>query len=179
MTVRAPRPSPAPNRTTPRAVRSDSRSQREAVEVSGEPLDFDRDSRLPGRVGDPESVERIDERFPAERVHLAGQPAVGIRSPGADDLSPETLLGEDASGMSDDGYAQGAADFELREVSAEEAGLGDGPDEAELAESDPVGRSESRARERKAKQHAADPNYFEPAETAMRREAGLDRKARR
>ena len=179
MSVRAPRQSPAPNRTTPRAVRSDSRSQREAVEGSGQPLDFDRDSRLPGRVGDPETAERIDERFPDERVHLAGQPSVGGRAPGADDMSPETLLGDDASGMSDEAFALGAADFELREVAAEDAGLGDGPDEAELAESDPVGRSESRARERKAREHAADPNYFEPAETAMRREAGLDRKSRR
>lgn len=179
MPARAPRPPATPNRQLPRAVREDSRSQREAVEPANEPLDFDRDSQLPGRIGDPEHPQRTDERFPPERVRRAGQPAVGDRAPGADDLSPETLLGEDAGAIPEYGFAEIAADTELREIAAEEAGLGDGPDEAELAETNPVGRSESRARQRKAAEHAADPNFFEPSEAAMRREAGLDRRKRR
>ncbi|WP_428312470.1 hypothetical protein [Hydrocarboniphaga sp.] len=79
----------------------------------------------------------------------------------ADDLAPETLLDEEGTHTSD-----GPADQGLRETRASTIGAGGGLDEAELADTQPVGKSEAERLKRKADEHANDPNAFEPAEAA-------------
>ncbi|MDB5969717.1 MAG: hypothetical protein JWQ90_2167 [Hydrocarboniphaga sp.] len=54
----------------------------------------------------------------------------------------------------------------IRRAGAAAIGAGRGLDEAELADTDPVGESEARKLKRKADQHAHDPNAFEPHEAA-------------
>lgn len=109
--------------------------------------------------------------FTKRRVRHAGIAAIGSESPKDDDLSPETLLEDPAL----DPVPQPAQDSVLHGVDASQAGMGTGLDEAEQAERDPVGLRHSRQLERKSKAHAADPNFFEPAEAEMRRQMRVDR----
>lgn len=109
--------------------------------------------------------------FTKRRVRHAGIAATGAESPKDDDLAPETLLEDPAL----DPVPEPAQDTLLRGVDASQIGLGGGLDEAEEAERDPVGERHSRKLERKSKAHAADPNFFEPAEAEMRRQMRADR----
>lgn len=110
---------------------------------SVEPLDFD----------DNETHEPISDLFTDEERarHMAGQPArnagrSGAAMPGEDsnddDLDPEMLIPEDGSldAWEAAEVSDGPADWDLSVVNEDQIGGGDGLDEAELAEIDPVGR---------------------------------------
>ena len=108
-----------------------------------EPLDFD----------DDETHEPISDLFTDEERnrHMAGQPArraglSGAAMPGrdsnADDLDPEMLIPEDGARDAEEA-AEGRnvpADWDLSVVNEDQIGGGEGLDEAELADIDPVGR---------------------------------------
>ena len=134
-------------------------------------LRFDRGDERGGRTGDLRARTASNEEFPRERVEQAGQTG-GERADvdvTADDLSPETLLDSDASRTPSARQGRTAADRELS-VTDEPLGLGGGLDEAEDADREPVGRAEAAKLRRKSREHASDPNYFEPNEAAVQAE---------
>ncbi len=98
-------------------------------------LDFDDDARIPPRTGDPATD---DERavLSREREQAGGLSGGEVPDRGSritdDDLSPETLLGEEEDYEI---YAeQRPADKSLSIVDAADIGGGNGKDEAELAQ---------------------------------------------
>jgi hypothetical protein len=104
------------------------------IDDSVEELSFEEDE-APPRTGDP----RIEGNHPdpiisAQRVRQAGAGIEPVNTIDpfltADDLSPETLLDEDA--IDNDGLV--VADKELSIVERNEIGGGSGLDEAELAQ---------------------------------------------
>ena len=110
---------------------------------SVEPLDFD----------DDETHEPISDLFTDEERarHMAGQPARNASLSGAampgdesgeDDLDPEMLIPEDGARDAKEAAEGrgGPADWDLSVVDGQEIGGGNGLDEAELADIDPVGR---------------------------------------
>ncbi|PPE74116.1 hypothetical protein C3942_08740 [Solimonas fluminis] len=127
------------------------------------PLELERDAGEPGGAGP----------FPAARVAELGRS--GGETPDghvtADDLSPETLLDDDPSRSPAVRARRAPQDAQLRR-SGSTAGMGDGPDEAEMADRKPVGRKEAAKLERRSQRHANDARYLEPAGAAE----ALDRK---
>lgn len=102
-------------------------------------LDFDEEE--PGtRIGDliPES-ERA-HKMPDERIRKAGMTGASTNDNDTtdDDLSPETLIREDGARDAHEAGEDGQADWELSIVDEDDIGGGDGLDEAELAERDPL-----------------------------------------
>ena len=110
---------------------------------SVEPLNFE----------DDETHEPISDLFTDEERarHVAGQPvryaglsgsATSDDDPNDDDLDPEMLIPEDGSldAWEAAEVSDGPADWDLSVVNEDQIGGGDGLDEAELAEIDPVGR---------------------------------------
>lgn len=172
----------------PRTARSTSSTPRKLGPQNEEPrddLDFDDESQPTAHAGDRASDTRIREEFPDRRVREAGRTGgemQGINASDddvtADDLAPETLLDEEPSHTPDAGNRE-PADQALRATPASNIGAGRGLDEAELADSQPVGKREAGALKRKAEQHAHNPNAFEPAEAeeiAARERAARDSK---
>jgi hypothetical protein len=152
-----------------------------ATQLSERPdgeLRLERGLERSGRVGDPANDDQMRDTYPPSRVREAGQ--TGGEMPDgestADDVTPETMLDSEPSHTPHSGRGRMPADMQMRTVNEAGVGGGDGPDEAELAERDPVGVDEARARQRKAARHAADPNAFEPHEAeeqaAAQRERG-------
>ena len=110
---------------------------------SVEPLDFD----------DDETHEPISDLFTDQEraIHMAGQPARNANLSGAampydgsgeDDLDPEMLIPQDGAHDAKEAAEgrDGPADWDLSVVDEDEIGGGNGQDEAELADIDPVGR---------------------------------------
>jgi len=133
---------------------------------------YSRKRRRDNRSAGPPDPERdtqgpAAEQFPAARVAELGRS--GGETPDghvtADDLSPETLLDDDPS-QSPAVRARRAPQDALLSRSASTAGMGDGPDEAELALRQPVGRQEAARQEHRSKRHANRARYFEPAAAA-------------
>lgn len=152
-----------------------------------ERLRFDRGDERGGRTGDLRARVASNEEFPPERVRQAGHTG-GERADTdvtADDLSPETLLDSDASRTPSARQGRIAADRELS-ITDQPLGLGGGRDEAEAAERQPVGQAEAAKLRKKSREHASDPNYFEPNEAAVQaelareqaRDTGQDRGSR-
>ena len=98
------------------------------------------EDRPPPRIGDTRSRRKDQEEFPPERVEEAGQTGGEIPQEGltADDLSPETLLDDLPSHSPAAEEQRVPLDTVLRDVGPEEAAVGYGEDEAELALHDPV-----------------------------------------
>ncbi len=137
-------------------------------------LDFERDDRREGRIGDPIPDKEIREEFPGQRVREAGM--TGGETPDgettADDLTPETLLDSEPSRL-----GRNPADQSMRVVDAAAIGAGNGLDEAEMAECSPVGQEAAEATRRKARAHAADPSMAEPHEARELADAQRSRSA--
>lgn len=126
------------------------------VHLNEEPqsrLDFSKGDERGGHIGDPARGPEI----PPRRVREAGRSGGEIQDGDvdADDLSPEMLIDEPGPN---------ASDRELQRRNARQLGLKSGPDEAEMADRDPVGPGEARARRNLIHEHAANPNQFEFAE---------------
>lgn len=142
-------------------------------------LRFERGDTRGGRIGDARDAHERNEEFPPERVREAGRTAAAMPDGEitADDLSPETLLDSEPSRTPHARDARTPADTALRTVNAAQIGAGDGLDEAECADLDPVGRKAAAATRRKAQRHARDPNMVEPHEAAEQAAAARQRAA--
>ncbi len=146
-------------------------SRRSARETSTLPKTAQRDGRNPAPLMFEVDGEAIDSAqaspFPRARVAELGRSG-GETSDGhvtADDLSPETLLDDDASRSPAVHARREPQDVQLRRK-ASEVGLGTGMDEAELANQKPVGHAEAARLKRRSEQHARDARFMEPAGAA-------------
>lgn len=132
-------------------------------EAAPHPLEFERDSE--GADG--------SQAFPSARV--AGLGRSGGETPDgrvtADDLSPETLLDDDASRSPAVRARRAPQDAQLTR-STSTAGMGSGLDEVEWAERRPVGCDQAKKLQQRSERHANDARQIEPAGAAE----GLERK---
>lgn len=132
-------------------------------------LDFERGDGRKGPIGDPKPEREVREEFPGRRERDGG--ATGEEGPDArdtdDEMTPENLLDPDSPT---------ADDTSMSVVAGDGIGAGSGPDEAELAERDPVGARQAARTQRKSRAHAADPNMVEPHEAQERADAARMRK---
>lgn len=119
------------------------------VHLNEEPqgrLDFSKgDQRGGGRPGG-DAAQAVDQAVDQTMDQAED------RDEDRDDLTPATLLDEPRGR---------ASDLDVQTRSARQLGLHGGPDEAEMAERDPVGADEARARHNLIHEHAADPGKFE------------------
>jgi hypothetical protein len=99
------------------------------------------------RTGDLEPRSKVAAAFPPVRVREAGRTGGEVLDDSvdetitADDFAPENLLNDDpAEDPMRDGFFV-PADQNLTIVNGRDAGLGEGLDEAEWADVDPVGKS--------------------------------------
>ena len=102
-------------------------------------LDFDEDEPT-AKIGDELPEAEREQLMPPERVREAGMTGASTddHEPTDDDMSPETLIHEDgARDAREEGDGE-QADWDLSIVEEDEIGGGNGLDEAELAEREPV-----------------------------------------
>lgn len=102
-------------------------------------LDFDEDE--PGaRIGDELPDNEREQLMPPERVREAGMTGASTEDhePTDDDMSPETLILEDGARDAREAGEEGQADWDLSIVDEDDIGGGNGLDEAELAQRDPL-----------------------------------------
>lgn len=169
----ARKPQSISNRPAADDARAPSRRSHDEVRAEGDPqrLRFDRGDERGGRTGDLRARVASNEEFPPERVRQAGRTGGETIDSDvtADDLSPETLLDSEASRSPSAREGRTASDRDLN-IIEEPLGLGGGLDEAEDAERDPVGQAEAAKLREKSREHASDPNYFEPNEAAVQAE---------
>ncbi|MCP1472717.1 hypothetical protein ABIA54_003200 [Pseudomonas sp. EB276 TE3739] len=102
-------------------------------------LDFDEDEPS-AKIGDELPEREREQLMPEERVREAGLTGASVddHQPTDDDLSPETLIREDGARDADEPGEGNPADWDLSEVGENDIGGGDGLDEAELADLDPL-----------------------------------------
>ena len=159
-----------------RSQEAESQAQRSRDPSDPQRLRFERGDQRGGRIGDMRAREASNDEFPPERVREAGQTG-GERADQdvtADDLSPETLLDSEASRTPSARENRRAADSDLS-IRDMPPGAGGGRDEAEDAERQPIGRVEAAKLREKSREHASNPNYFEPNEAEV--QAGATRDA--
>ncbi|MBC3373605.1 serine kinase/phosphatase [Pseudomonas sp. SWRI92] len=109
-------------------------------------LDFDDE---PGaKIGDELPADEREQLMPEERVREAGMTGASIddRQPTEDDMSPETLIRDDGSRDAHEAGDDEQADWDLSIVDENDIGGGDGLDEAEMADIDPLDGSRNRGR---------------------------------
>jgi hypothetical protein len=104
-------------------------------------LDFDQETPT-AEIGDeipPRERER-EHLMPDERVREAGMTGASTDDHEStdDDMSPETLIHEDGARDAQEAGEGEQADWDLSIVDEDEIGGGNGLDEAELADIDPV-----------------------------------------
>lgn len=106
---------------------------------SMEELDFDVDEPT-AKIGDTLSERELDQELPLERENQAGLTGASMddHEPTDDDLSPETLIHEDGARSPHELGSGGPDDESLSIVDEDDIGGGDGLDEAELAQRDPL-----------------------------------------
>lgn len=106
---------------------------------SMEELQFDEDEPS-ARIGDLIPEDELAHEIPEKRVREAGM--TGASTPDHhstdDDLDPEILMGEEGARSAHEAGDDGPADWVLSIVDENEIGGGDGLDEAELADLDPL-----------------------------------------
>lgn len=102
-------------------------------------LDFD-DETPSAEIGDEIPRGEREHLMPDERVREAGMTGASTDDHEStdDDLSPETLIHEDGAQDAREAGENSPADFDLSVVDEDEIGAGNGLDEAELADIDPV-----------------------------------------
>ena len=102
-------------------------------------LDFDEEEPT-AEIGNQIPLHEREHLMPDERVREAGMTGASTadHEPTDDDMSPETLIHEDgARDAREEGDGE-QADWDLSIVDEDEIGGGNGLDEAELADIDPV-----------------------------------------
>lgn len=102
-------------------------------------LDFD-DEQPSAKIGDELPEQERKQLMPEERVREAGLTGASTadHEPTDDDMSPETLIREDGARDASEAGEADQADWDLSIVDEDEIGGGNGWDEAELADLDPV-----------------------------------------
>ena len=127
-------------------------SRRPFDKVQPEPIDDDEDrmgsvhelnfdEEEPGtRIADLIPEHERAQKMPDARVRKAGMTGASNNDNDAtdDDLSPETLIREDGARDAHEAGEDGQADWDLSIVDEDDIGGGDGLDEAELAQQDPL-----------------------------------------
>lgn len=114
---------------------------------SMEELHFDEDDAPKARIGDLRPEDELANQIPDERVREAGMTGASTADHHStdDDMSPETLIDEDGARSPFEEGEDHPADWDLSIVGENDIGGGDGLDEAELAEFDPLdGKREPR-----------------------------------
>ncbi|WP_130931903.1 serine kinase/phosphatase [Pseudomonas sp. Sample_24] len=104
-------------------------------------LDFD-DDEPSAKIGDELPDKEREQLMPRQRVREAGMTgaSTGDHEPTDDDLSPETLIREDGARDANEAGNGNQADWDLSIVDEDDIGGGDGLDEAEMAQRDPLDR---------------------------------------
>ena len=102
-------------------------------------LEFD-DDEYDARIGDELPEDEHEHLLPEERVREAGMTGASMddRQPTDDDMSPETLIHEDGARDAHEAGEDEQADWDLSVVGENDIGGGDGLDEAEMADIDPL-----------------------------------------
>ena len=102
-------------------------------------LDFDEDEPT-AKIGDELPEGEREQLIPDERVREAGLTGASTDEHEStdDDMSPETLIHEDGARDAREAGEDNPADFDLSIVDEDDIGGGNGLDEAELADLDPV-----------------------------------------
>ncbi|MCK6186116.1 MULTISPECIES: serine kinase/phosphatase [unclassified Pseudomonas] len=102
-------------------------------------LDFDEPDQT-AEIGDELPRRERDHLMPDERVREAGLTGASTDDHEStdDDMSPETLIHEDGARDAREEGEENAADYDLRVVGENDIGGGNGLDEAELADLDPL-----------------------------------------
>jgi hypothetical protein len=102
-------------------------------------LEFD-DDEYEARIGDELPEDEREQLLPDERVREAGMTGASMddRQPTEDDLSPETLIRDDGARDALEAGEGEQADWDLSVVDENDIGGGDGLDEAEMADIDPL-----------------------------------------
>jgi len=102
-------------------------------------LAFD-DEQPSAKIGDELPENEREHLMPRERVREAGLTGASTddHQPTDDDLSPETLIREDGARDALEAGDDGQADWDLSVVDEDDIGGGDGLDEAEMADIDPL-----------------------------------------
>ncbi|NMZ49006.1 serine kinase/phosphatase [Pseudomonas poae] len=102
-------------------------------------LDFDQDDQT-AEIGDEIPRGEREHLMPEERVREAGMTGASTddHQPTDDDMSPETLIQEDGARDAREEGEDSAADYDLSVVGESDIGGGNGLDEAELADLDPL-----------------------------------------
>lgn len=101
-------------------------------------LDFDDEETA--KIGDELPERERDQLMPRERVREAGMTGASMddRQPTDDDMSPETLIPDDGARDAEEIGEGEQADWDLSVVDENDIGGGDGLDEAEMADLDPL-----------------------------------------
>ena len=104
-------------------------------------LDFD-DDEPSAKIGDELPDKEREQLMPRQRVREAGMTgaSTGDHEPTDDDMSPETLIREDGARDANEAGNGNQADWDLSIVGEDDIGGGDGLDEAEMAQRDPLDR---------------------------------------
>ncbi|MFJ2714172.1 serine kinase/phosphatase [Pseudomonas sp. NPDC087346] len=102
-------------------------------------LDFD-DETPDAKIGDELSQREREHLMPRERVREAGMTGASVadHEPTDDDMSPETLIHEDGARDADEAGEGKPDDWDLSIVDEDDIGGGNGLDEAEMAQRDPL-----------------------------------------
>ncbi|KKA07565.1 HPr [Pseudomonas ogarae] len=102
-------------------------------------LEFD-DEQPSAKIGDELPQGEREQLMPRERVREAGMTGASTddHQPTDDDMSPETLIREDGARDAREAGGDEQADWDLSVVDENDIGGGDGLDEAEMADIDPL-----------------------------------------
>ncbi|AMZ74385.1 MULTISPECIES: hypothetical protein [Pseudomonas] len=102
-------------------------------------LEFDEEEPS-AKIGDELPDNEREQLMPRERVREAGLTGASTddHQPTDDDMSPETLIREDGARDTHETEADERADWDLSVVDENDIGGGDGLDEAEMADIDPL-----------------------------------------
>jgi len=107
-------------------------------------------------------------RFSGQRVREAGRTAGETDHPErntADDLAPDTLLDEEGGHEPAEQQGPQSADTLMRVVDESGIGAGDGLDEAEEAQVDPISKAEHRRLQQRVARSGGDVGALEPNES--------------
>lgn len=102
-------------------------------------LDFDEEEPS-AKIGDELTQAERERLMPRERVREAGMTGASTDDHEStdDDMSPETLIHEDGARDAHEAGEGGQADWDLSIVDEDDIGGGNGLDEEELAQRDPM-----------------------------------------
>jgi hypothetical protein len=102
-------------------------------------LDFDEETPS-GKIGDELPQTERERLMPRERIREAGMTGASTDDHEStdDDMSPETLIHEDGARDAHEAGEGGQADWDLSIVDEDDIGGGNGLDEEELAQQDPM-----------------------------------------